>query len=87
MGTHDYEDDSRNEDILVSVNGDIVHRQEAKVSVFDSCWAMESGSRSGCTMEPSYLPRTIWTGYSVGPSRFPSTLACRARRYWNRWIV
>ena len=60
MGTHDYEDDSRNEDILVSVNGDIVHRQEA---------------------------RTIWTGYSVGPSRFPSTLACRARRYWNRWIV
>ena len=43
MGTHDYEDDSRNEDILVSVNGDIVHRQEAKVSVFDAGFLLGDG--------------------------------------------
>ena len=43
MGTHDYEDDSRNEDILVSVNGDIVPRQEAKVSVFDAGFLLGDG--------------------------------------------
>ena len=43
MGTHDYEDDSRNKDVLVSVNGDIVHRQEAKVSVFDAGFLLGDG--------------------------------------------
>ena len=36
MGTHEYEDDPRNEDILKSVNGELFPRKEAKVSVFDS---------------------------------------------------
>ncbi len=43
MGTHDYEDDSRNKDVLVSVNGDIVPRQEAKVSVFDAGFLLGDG--------------------------------------------
>ncbi len=43
MGTHDYEDDSRNKDILVSVNGDIVLRDEAKVSVFDAGFLLGDG--------------------------------------------
>ena len=36
MGTHEYEDDPRNEDVLISVNGELFPRKEAKVSVFDS---------------------------------------------------
>ena len=43
MGTHDYEDDSRSKDILVSVNGDIVLRDEAKVSVFDAGFLLGDG--------------------------------------------
>ncbi|MDP6562707.1 MAG: aminotransferase class IV [Candidatus Thalassarchaeum sp.] len=43
MGTHDYEVDSRNKDILVSVNGDIVLRDEAKVSVFDAGFLLGDG--------------------------------------------
>ena len=43
MGTHDYEDDSRNKDVLVSVNGDIVPRQEAKVSVFAAGFLLGDG--------------------------------------------
>ena len=34
--THDAEDDDRNRDIKIYVNGDLVHRDEAKVSVYDS---------------------------------------------------
>jgi len=34
-GTHDYIDDPRNRDILVSVNGAMVPRDKAVVSVFD----------------------------------------------------
>ena len=43
MGTHDYEDDPRNKDVLISVNGDIVPREEAKVSVFDAGFLLGDG--------------------------------------------
>ena len=35
-GTHSVLPDPRNEDILVYVNGDLVSRAEANISVFDS---------------------------------------------------
>ena len=43
MGTHEYEDDPRNEDVLISVNGDLFPRKEAKVSVFDSGFLLGDG--------------------------------------------
>ena len=43
MGTHEYEDDSRNEDVLISVNGELFPRKEAKVSVFDSGFLLGDG--------------------------------------------
>ena len=33
--THDAEDDPRNQDIKIYVDGDLVHRDEAKISVYD----------------------------------------------------
>ena len=36
VSTHDAAADARNDDIRIYVNGEIVHRDEAKVSVFDS---------------------------------------------------
>lgn len=42
-GTHDYQKDNRNKDIKVYVNGDIVHRDEASISVFDSGFLLGDG--------------------------------------------
>jgi len=47
MGTHEYEFDTRNEEILIYVNGEIVQRNEAKVSVFDSGFLLGDGVWEG----------------------------------------
>jgi branched-chain amino acid aminotransferase len=46
-GTHDYGDDPRNADILVSVNGNLVPRAQAVVSVFDSGFVLGDGVWEG----------------------------------------
>ena len=46
-GTHDYSDDPRNAGILVSVNGNLVPRAEAVVSVFDSGFVLGDGVWEG----------------------------------------
>jgi len=45
--THDAEDDVRNRDIKIYVNGDIVHRDEAKISVYDSGFLLGDGMWEG----------------------------------------
>lgn len=42
-GTHTYEADTRNENIKIYVNGEIVPRNEAKISVFDSGFLLGDG--------------------------------------------
>src|SRR4051794_37729069 len=46
-GTHDFDDDARNDDILVWVNGDLVPRAQATVSVFDSGFVLGDGVWEG----------------------------------------
>ncbi|MEL6184346.1 MAG: aminotransferase class IV [Myxococcota bacterium] len=46
-GVHDFVDDPRNRDILVSVNGALVPRAEATVSVFDSGYLLGDGVWEG----------------------------------------
>ena len=43
MGTHEYEDDPRNETVLISVNGKLCPRSEAMVSVFDAGFLLGDG--------------------------------------------
>ncbi|MDP6661743.1 MAG: aminotransferase class IV [Candidatus Thalassarchaeaceae archaeon] len=43
MGTHEYEDDPRNESVLISINGELFPRGDAKVSVFDSGFLLGDG--------------------------------------------
>ena len=43
MGTHEYEEDPRNEDVLISVNGELFPRKKAKISVFDSGFLLGDG--------------------------------------------
>jgi branched-chain amino acid aminotransferase len=46
-GVHDYEDDPRNDDVLISVNGDLKRRPEAVVSVFDAGFVLGDGVWEG----------------------------------------
>ena len=45
--THEAAEDERNRDIKIYVNGDIVHRDEAKVSVYDSGFILGDGMWEG----------------------------------------
>jgi len=54
--THDAEEDLRNQDIKIYVNGDIVHRDEAKVSVYDSGFMLGDGMWEGMR-----LYNGVWT--------------------------
>lgn len=45
--THDADEDIRNRDIKIYVNGDIVHRDEAKVSVYDAGFMLGDGMWEG----------------------------------------
>ena len=42
-GTHDYVEDPRNENVLIYINGEIVPRPMAKISVFDSGFLLGDG--------------------------------------------
>jgi branched-chain amino acid aminotransferase len=42
-GTHTFKTDPRNENIKIYVNGEIVHRSEAKISIFDSGFLLGDG--------------------------------------------
>ena len=47
MSTHKYLHDNRNDQILIYVNGEILHREKAKVSVFDSGFLLGDGVWEG----------------------------------------
>ena len=46
-GTHEYVEDPRNENVFIYVNGEIVPRPEAKISVFDSGFLLGDGVWEG----------------------------------------
>lgn len=47
ISTHDAEHDARNDDIQIYVNGEIVHKDEARVSVYDSGFMLGDGMWEG----------------------------------------
>lgn len=47
QSTHEAEQDARNDNILIYVDGDIVHRDDAKVSVYDSGFMLGDGIWEG----------------------------------------
>ena len=54
-GTHDAVSDERNEKILIYVNGELVPRNEAKVSVFDSGFLLGDGVWEGIRLHDGAL--------------------------------
>ncbi len=55
-GTHDYIDDPRNADILISINGELFPRAEATVSVFDSGFILGDGVWEGLRLHNGGIP-------------------------------
>ena len=47
QGTHDHQNDARNDQILININGDLFKREDAKVSVFDSGYVLGDGIWEG----------------------------------------
>ena len=54
-GTHAYEEDPRNETVLIYVNGELTPRPEAKVSVFDSGFLLGDGMWEGMRLHHGKL--------------------------------
>jgi branched-chain amino acid aminotransferase len=67
-GTHDYVDDPRNAEILINVNGELVPRAAAVVSVFDAGFVLGDGVWEGLRIadgHPAFLDQhldRLWEG-------------------------
>ncbi len=55
QGTHEFDDDPRNRDILIYVNGDLKKRADAVVSVFDSGFILGDGVWEGLRVQAGRL--------------------------------
>jgi branched-chain amino acid aminotransferase len=55
MGTHNYIQDERNLDILININGELFHRDEAKVSVFDAGFILGDGVWEGLRLHKGVI--------------------------------
>ncbi|WP_340108853.1 aminotransferase class IV [Pikeienuella sp. HZG-20] len=55
-GAHAYDADPRNADVLISVNGDLVPRDKAVVSVFDSNFMLGDGVWEGLRLKGGGIP-------------------------------
>ena len=66
--THTYTQDSRNDDILININGELVHRSQAVVSVFDSGFILGDGIWEGLRVHCGKIPflgrhlKRLWEG-------------------------
>jgi branched-chain amino acid aminotransferase len=61
-GTHDFEDDERNARILIWINGELVPRERATVSVFDAGFVLGDGVWEGLRVHaghPAFLERHL----------------------------
>ncbi|MEM6623535.1 MAG: aminotransferase class IV [Pseudomonadota bacterium] len=63
--THDADEDPRNRDIKIYINGDLVHRDQAKVSVYDSGFLLGDGMWEGMRL---YKGR--WAFFDAHMDRF-----------------
>ncbi len=66
--THTFRQDERNDNIQISINGELVHRSKAVVSVFDSGFILGDGIWEGLRLHEGGLPfldrhmKRLWEG-------------------------
>ena len=88
-GTHNAIEDPRNEDILISVNGEFFKRNEAKISVFDSGYLVGDGIWEGFRLKKGklifikeHLDR-LWQSAKAVHMNFPFTKEELVQQVWN----
>ena len=69
ISTHDAQEDVRNEDILIWLNGELVRRNEAKVSVYDSGFMLGDGMWEGMRLYDG-----VWTFFEEHMDRLFNSL-------------
>ena len=74
-GTHDHVRDPRNAEILIWVNGGLLPRDRAVVSVFDSGFVLGDGVWEGLRYRA--VTRRSWSSTSTGSTR------ARGRSCWT----
>ncbi len=55
MSSHDYISNPKNNDIFININGELIHRKNAKISVFDSGFLLGDGVWEGIRLHQSKL--------------------------------
>ena len=55
MSSHSYIENPKNEDIFININGELFHRNEAKISVFDSGFLLGDGVWEGIRLHKKTL--------------------------------
>ena len=55
MSSHSYISNSKNKDIFININGELFHRSEARISVFDSGFLLGDGVWEGIRLHQSKL--------------------------------
>ena len=71
--THDAAEDRRNRDIKIYVNGEILHRDEAMVSVYDSGFMLGDGMWEGMRLHDG-----VWSFFDAHMDRFFEALKATA---------
>ena len=78
-GTHNAKEDQRNESVLISINGELYKRNEAKISVFDSGYLVGDGIWEALRLHHNVLVFAkdhfdrLWTGAATIGMQLPFT--------------
>ena len=80
-GTHNAEEDPRNEKVWISINGEYFQRNEAKISVFDSGYLVGDGVWEGIRLHHGKLVfiedhlKRLWTAAKAAGIKLPFSKA------------
>ena len=88
-GTHNAIEDPRNEEIIISINGEFFKRNEAKISVFDSGYLVGDGIWEGFRLKKGRLIfikehlNRLWQSAKAVHMNFPFTKEELVQQVWN----
>ncbi len=88
-GTHNAVEDDRNKDVLIYVNGDLVPRSDAKISVFDSGYLVGDGVWEALRLHKGVLVfldehlDRLWQGAATVGMKIPWTREELTAEIWK----
>lgn len=89
QGTHNAIEDPRNEDVKIFINGELFHRNDAKISVFDSGYLVGDGVWEGIRLHHGVMPflemhlQRLWQTAKVVGIKLPFTKPELVEKIWQ----